>query len=116
MGHLPRDGPNRGTRDDSGINLKRALGSFAVMTGDRDVFSLVLTTTPQQEIVQYSGFYMSHVPVGCLFWSLWNSSFFFGVIGLRCQVQNTIVLLGLRRNQSQFLLLLQHSNVHLGQC
>ena len=27
---------------------------------------------------------------GCLFWSLWNSSFFTGVIGLRCQVQNTI--------------------------
>ena len=24
---------------------------------------------------------------GCLFWSLWNDSFFIGVIGLRCQVQ-----------------------------
>ena len=35
-------------------------------------------------------------------------------IRVRCQVQNTVVLLGLRRNQSQLpLLLLQHSNVHL---
>ena len=32
MGHLARDCPNRGTRDDSGINLKRAFGSFVVMT------------------------------------------------------------------------------------
>ena len=37
MGHLARDCPNRGTRDDSGINLKRAFGSFVGMTGDRDV-------------------------------------------------------------------------------
>ena len=58
MGHLARDCPNRGTRDDSGINLKRAFGSFVGMTGDRDVSSLVLTTTPQQEIVQYSDFTM----------------------------------------------------------
>ena len=36
--------PNRGTRDDSRINLKR-------------------TTTPQPEVVQYSDFTMSHVPV-----------------------------------------------------
>ena len=63
MGHLARDCPNRGTRDDSGINLKRALGSFVGMTGDRDVLLPVLTTTPQQEIVQYSDFSMSHVPV-----------------------------------------------------
>ena len=62
MGHLARDCPNRGTRDDSGINLKRAFGSFVGMTGDRDVSSPVLTTTPQQEIVQYSDFNMSHVP------------------------------------------------------
>ena len=32
LGHLARDCPNRGTRDDSGINLKRALSSFVVMT------------------------------------------------------------------------------------
>ena len=63
MGHLARDWPNRGTRDDSGINLKRAFGSFVGMTGDRDVSLPVLTTTPQQEIVQYSDFNMSHVPV-----------------------------------------------------
>ena len=63
MGHLARDCPNRGTRDDSGINLKRAFGSFVGMTGDRDVCSPVLTTTIQQEIVQYSDFNMSHVPV-----------------------------------------------------
>ena len=62
MGHLTRDCPNRGTRDDSGINLKRAFGSFVGMTRDRDVSSPVLTTTPQQEIVQYSVFNMSHVP------------------------------------------------------
>ena len=119
MGHLAQDCPNRGTRDDSGINLKRAFGSFVGMTRDRDVSSPVLTTTSQQEIVQYSDFNMFHVPDVIwlsLFWSLWNSSFSFGVISLRCQVQNTIVLLGLRRNQSQFHLLLQHSNVHLGQC
>ena len=35
MGHLARDCPNRGTRDDSGINLKRAFGSFVVMPGDK---------------------------------------------------------------------------------
>ena len=63
MGHLARDCPNRGTRDDSGINLKRAFGSFVGMTGDRDVSSPGLTTTSQQEIVQYSDFNMSHVPV-----------------------------------------------------
>ena len=33
------------------------------MTRDRDVSLPVLTTTPQQEIVQYSDFNMSHVPV-----------------------------------------------------
>ena len=63
MGHLARDCPNRGTRDDYGINLKRAFGSFVEMTGDRDVSLPVLTTTPQQDIVQYSDFNMSHVPV-----------------------------------------------------
>ena len=31
------------------------------MTGDRDASSLILTTTPQQEIVQYSDFNVSHV-------------------------------------------------------
>ena len=49
---------------------------------------------------------MSHVPV-----AIWLSLlvfveqflFFIGVIGLRCQVQNTVVLLGLRRNQSQLI-------------
>ena len=63
MGHLARDCPNRGTREDSGINLKRAFGSFVGMTRDRDVSLQVLTTTPQQETVQYSDFNMSHVPV-----------------------------------------------------
>ena len=63
MGHLARDCPNRGTRDDSGINLKRAFGSFVGMTGDRDVSLPVLTTTPQQEIVHYSDFNISHIPV-----------------------------------------------------
>ena len=66
MRHLARDCPNRGTRDDSGINLKRAFGSFVGMTGDRDVSLPVLTTNSQQEIVQYSDFNMSHVPV--VFW------------------------------------------------
>ena len=53
MGHLARDCPNRGMRDDSGINLKRAFGSFVGMTGDVSslVFTrLVLTTTQQQEV------------------------------------------------------------------
>ena len=63
MGHLARDCPNGGTRDDSGINLKRAFGSFVGMTGDKDVSSLVLTTTPQQEVEQGSDFTMSRVPV-----------------------------------------------------
>ena len=118
MGHLARDCPNRGTRDDSGINLERAFGSFVGMTGDRDVSLPVLTTTPQQEIVQYSDFSMSHVPVvfWLSLWSLWNSSFLVGVISLRCQVQNTVVLLGHKRNHKQFHILLQRSNVHLGQC
>ena len=47
MGHLAWDCPNRGTRDDSGINLKRAFGSSVGMTGDRDVSSPVLTTNSQ---------------------------------------------------------------------
>ena len=118
MGRLARDCPNRGTRDDSGINLKRAFGSFVGMTGDKDVSSLVLTTTPRQEVEQFSDFTMSHVPV-----AIWLSLlifveqfFFIGFIGLRCQRQKTVVLLGLRRNQSQFHLLLQRSNVHHGQC
>ena len=44
IGHLARDCPNRGTRDDSGINLKRAFGSFVGMTGDRDVSLPVLNS------------------------------------------------------------------------
>ena len=59
-------------RDDSGINLKRAFGSFVGMTGVKDVSSLVLTTTPQQEVVQYSDFTMSHMPV-----ATWLSLLFF---------------------------------------
>ena len=114
---LPGIGPNRGTRDDSGINLKRAFGSFVGMTGDRDVSLPVLTTTPQQEIVQYSDFNMSHVPV-----VIWLSLLVFVEQFLfrwcssawRAQVENTVVLLGLRRNHSQIHLLLQCSNAHLG--
>ena len=108
--------PNRGTRDDSGINLKRAFGSFVEMTGDRDVSLPVLTTTP--EIVQYSDFNMYHVPV-----VIWLSLLVFVEQFLfrwchqpAFQVQNTVVLLGLRRNHSQFHLLLQRSNAHLEQC
>ena len=86
-----------GRVNDSGINLKRAFGSFVGMTGDRDVSLPVLTTIPQREIVQYSDFSISHVIVEDV-------------------VQNTVVLLGLRRNHSQFHLLLQRSNAHLGQC
>ena len=63
---MARDCPYRGTRDDSGINLKRAFGSFVVMTRDKDVSSLVLTTTPQQEVEQGSDFTMSHVPFAFL--------------------------------------------------
>ena len=40
-----------------------SISSFVGMTGDRDVSSPVLTTTSQQEIVQYSDFNMSLVPV-----------------------------------------------------
>ena len=114
MGHLARDCPNRGTRDDSGINLKRASGSFVGITGDKDVSSLVLTTTPQQEVEQYSDFSMSHVPV-----AIWLSLLVFVEQFLFhwChRPASSVVLLGLRRNQSQFHLPLQHSNVHLGQC
>ena len=63
MGHLARDCPNRQMRDDSGINLKRAFGSFVGMTGDEGASSLVLTTTPQQEVERGSDFTKSHVPV-----------------------------------------------------
>ena len=74
MGHLARDlawdRPNRGMRDDSGTNLKRAFGSFVGMTGDASslVFTrLVLTKTQQQEVERGSDFTMSHVPVAiCL--------------------------------------------------
>ena len=66
MGHLARDCPNRGMRDDSGIHLKRAFGRFVGMTGDASslVFTrLVLTTTQQQEVERGSDSTMSHVPV-----------------------------------------------------
>ena len=74
MGHLARDCPNRGMRDDSGINLKRAFGSFVGMTGDVPslVFTrLVLTTTQQQEVERGSGFTVSHVLV-----AIWLSLLF----------------------------------------
>ena len=63
MGYLARDCPNCGTRDDSGINLKRAFDSFVGMTGDEDASSLILTTTPQKEIERGSDFSTSYVPV-----------------------------------------------------
>ena len=97
MGHLARDCPNRWTRDDSGINLKRALGSFVVVTGDKDVSSLFLTTTPQQEVEQGSDFTMSHVSVAIRLslLILLEQFLFFGFICLHCQRQNTVVLLEL---------------------
>ena len=107
MGRLARDCPNRGTRDDSGIKHKR---SFVGMTADGD------STAGSCAILGFHHVSRVRFNLAVFFWSLWNSSFFIGVIGLRCQVQNMIVLLGLRQNQSQFHLLLQHSNVHLGQC
>ena len=108
-----------GTRDDSGINLKRAFGSFVGMTGDRDVSSPVLTTTSQQEIVQYSDFNMSHVPVviwlsllvfveQCLF--LWCHQ----LCVVKCKTR--LFFLYSDGARVTFHVLLQHSNVHLGQC
>ena len=70
IGHLARDCPNRGMRDDSGINLKRAFGSFVGMAGDASslVFTRpVRTTTRQHEVERGSDFTVSHVPVAiCL--------------------------------------------------
>ena len=65
-GHLAKDCPNRGTRDDSGINHKRAFGSFVGMTAGRVVSLPVRTTVPLQDIVQYSNFSISHVII--VFW------------------------------------------------
>ena len=61
----------------SGINLKRAFGSFVGMTGDKDVSSRVLTTTPQQEVDQYSDFTMSHVPVAIWLFLVFVEQFLF---------------------------------------
>ena len=116
MGHLARDFSNRGTRDDSGINLKRAFGSFAGMTGDRDVSSPVLTTTTQQEIVQYSDFNMSHVPV-----EIWLSLFGlcgavpFPLVSSVCVVKCKTRLFCWDSDGTSQFHLFQHSNVHLGQ-
>ena len=119
MGHLARDCQNRGTRDDSGIYLKRAVGSFVEMTRDKDVSSLVLTTTPQLEVEQGSDFTVSHVPVAIwLSLSIFVEQFLFhwchrpslSKAKHGCSV-------GTQTNQSQLhLLLLQHSNAHHGQC
>ena len=122
IGHLARDCPNRGMRDDSGINLKRAFGSFVGMAGDASslVFTrLVRTTTRQQEVERGSDFTMSHVPVGiCLsllvilerlvfHWLPWP---------VRSKIGHSCVLLGRRRNQSQLHLHLQHGSEHHAQC
>ena len=61
MGHLALDCPNRGARDDPRINLRRAFGSLVGMTKNGDVPSQDLTTTSQQEIVQYLDSNMSLV-------------------------------------------------------
>ena len=110
MGQMVRDCPNRGMRDDPGINLKRAFDSFVGMTGEvSSLFftRLVITTTQQQEVERVSGFTKSHVPV-----AVWLSLLFIlerifstGYLGPRNQRQNTVVLLGCRRNQSQLQLI-----------
>ena len=121
MGHMARDCPNRGMRDDSGINLKRGLDSFVGMTGD--VSSLVftrpvITKTQQQEVERGSGFTMSHVPV-----AIWLSLllilerlFSTGYHGPRDQRQNTVVLLGRRQNQRQLQLHPQHGSEQHARC
>ena len=118
MGHLARDCPNRGTRDDSGINLKRAFGSSVGMTGGEDVSSLVLTTTLQQEVERGSDFTMSHVPVAVWLYLLiiLEQLLLHWFLRAAQPRQNTAVLLGRRRNQSQLHLPLQHNNEHHGQC
>ena len=65
-GHLAKDCPNRETRDDSGINHKRAFGSFVGMTAEvssRIFTRSVITTNQQQEVRRTPVFTMSHVPV-----------------------------------------------------
>ena len=103
------DCPNRGTRDDSGINLKRAFGCFVEMTGDKYVSSLVPTATPQQEVEQGSDFTMSHVPV-----AVWLSLDPFGAISFLLVSSASAV-----KGKTQLLcatFTLQRSNVHHGQC
>ena len=63
MGHLARDCPNRGTVMTLESISNVLLAALWGMTIDSDVSLPVLKTTPQQEIVQYSDFNMSHVPV-----------------------------------------------------
>ena len=116
-GHLAKDCPNRETRDDSGINHKRAFGSFVGMTAEvssRIFTRLVITTNEQQKVRRTPVFTMSHVPV-----ANWLSLVFIlerifstGYHGLRNPRQNAVVLLERRRNQRQLRPHLQHSSKH----
>ena len=76
MGHLAWDCPNRGTRDDSGINLKRAFGSFVEMTGDRCFFASSHDdfTAINRAIFRFQHVLRTRCNLDESFWSLWNSS------------------------------------------
>ena len=113
MGHLARDSQNRGTRDDSGINLKRAFG-FVGMTGDRDV-SLPVLTTRNRAILRFQ-----HVPRAR---RILAESFGlcgtvpFPLVSSACVVKcKTRLFCWDLNGHSQFHLLLQRSNAHLGRC
>ena len=84
------------------VQIEGRVMTLELISSARRLHSMKLCNTQISPCLTYP------LQFGCLFCSLWSSSFFTGVIGLHCQVQNTIVLLGLRRNQSQFHLL-QHS-------
>ena len=71
MGHLAVN------RIDDSESINVLLAALWRMTGDRDVSLPVLTTTPQQEIVQ-ENFNMSHVVVIWLSLLVFVEQFFFG--------------------------------------
>ena len=113
MGHMARDCPNRGMRDDSGINLERAFGSFVGMTGE--VSSLFFfyeagyhddsTTGSRARLrIHYVSRARCNLAVSFIYLG--------GYHGPRDQRQNAVVVLERRRNQRQLQPHLQHGSEH----
>ena len=94
-GHLAKDCPNRETRDDSGINHKRAFGSFVGMTAEvssRIFTRLVITTNQQQEVrrTPYSLCLTCLLQFGCLLYLYWSE--YFPLVTMACAIKDKTLL------------------------